>query len=135
MVISSNIIWISLNKNIEINKYLKELETSQFYKTHLFNSIEESINKIKKIRFEETIIIINGNLYIQFVETFQKNLKNIYIIPKMIIFTENKEDFLKKNIKHRNLFNNAFYNSGGIKTNVKEINKYILNSMYKKKNI
>ena len=135
MVISSNIIWISSDKNNEINKYLKQLENLPFYKINIFNSIEESINKIKTIRFEETFIIINGNLFIQFIETFQKNLKNFYIIPKIIIFTDNKEEFINKNIKHRKLINNLFYNSGGIKTNIKEINKYIINSMYKKKEL
>jgi hypothetical protein len=53
----SNIIWISSNENNEmINNYLKELKTSNFYKINLFYSIEESINKIKNIKFEETII-------------------------------------------------------------------------------
>ena len=134
MVISTNIIWISSNKNNEINKFLKDLENLPFYKINIFNSIEESINKIKIIRFEETFIIINGNLYIQFIETFQNNLKNIYILPKIIIFTENKEEFINKNIKYKKLINNSFYNSG-IKTNIKEINNFILNSMHKKKEL
>ena len=69
MVILSNIIWISSNENNEIiNKYLKELENTTFYKTNLYNSIEKSINEIKKIRFEETIIVINDNLYIEFIK-------------------------------------------------------------------
>jgi len=94
MTISSNIIWISSNENNEIiNKFLKELETSKFYKVHLFNSIEESIKLINKIRFEETIIIVDGNLYIKFVEIFHNNLNNIYIIPKIIIF-----QIIKKNL-------------------------------------
>jgi hypothetical protein len=75
----SNIIWISSNENNEIiNNYLKELENSNFYKINLFYSIEESICKIKNIKFEETIIIVNGDLYIQFIEIFQKNI-NIFI--------------------------------------------------------
>ena len=83
----TNIIWISSNENNEIiNNYLKELENSKFYKIKLFYSIKESINKIKNIKFEETIIIVNGNIYIKFIETFQKNINNIYIIPKIIIF-------------------------------------------------
>ena len=134
MTISSNIIWISSNENNEIiNKFLKELETSKFYKVHLFNSIEESIKLINKIRFEETIIIVDGNLYIKFVEIFHNNLNNIYIIPKIIIFTNNKEEFINKNLEYKKLINNAFYNSGGIKTDINEINKFILNPICKKK--
>ena len=130
----TNIIWISSNENNEIIKnYLKELENSKFYKINLFYSIEESINKIKKIKFEETIIVINGNLYIKFIELFQKNIKDIYIIPKIIIFTDNKEKFLNENIEYKKIINNPFYNSGGIKTNINEINQFILNPRCKKK--
>ena len=78
MTIITNIIWIASNDNNKIIfNYLKELESLKFYKTNLFYSIEESINEIKKIRFEETIIIVNGNLYIKFIEIFQKNINDI----------------------------------------------------------
>ena len=130
----TNIIWISSNENNEIiDNYLKELEKSKFYKINLFYSIEESIYKIKKIRFEETIIIVNGDLYIKFIEMFQKNLNSIYIIPKIIIFTNNKEEFINKNIEYKKIINNPFYNSGGIKTNINDINKFIINQICKKK--
>ena len=130
----SNIIWISSNENNEIiNNYLKELKTSNFYKINLFYSIEESINKIKDIKFEETIILISGNLYIQFIEIFQKNINNIYIIPKIIVFTNNKDEFINKNIEYKKIINNPFYNSGGIKTYINEINQFILNPICKKK--
>ena len=132
----SNIIWISSNENNEIiNNYLKELEDSKFYKINLFYSIEESINKIKKIKFEETIIIINGNLYIKFIEIFQKEINNIYIIPKIIILTENKEEFINENIEYKKLIDHPFYNSGGIQTDINEINNFILKPKCKEKEI
>ena len=134
MVISTNIIWISSNKNNEIiNNYLKELQTSNFYNINLLFTIEDSINKIKSFRFEETIIIVDGNIYIKFIEILHKNLNNIYIIPKIIIFTNNKEEFMNKNIEYKKLINNPFYNLGGIKTNIEEINQFILNPICKKK--
>ena len=134
MAILSNIIFISSEENKDkINKYIKELESSKLYNINLFYLVEESINKIKDIRFEETIIIISGNFYIKFIELFQKNIKDIYIIPKIIIFTENKEEFINKNIDYKKIINHPFYNSGGIKTNFDEINKFILNPICKKK--
>ena len=134
MAIITNIIWIASNENNKvIFNNLKELESSKFYKTNLFYSIEESINEIKKIRFEETIIIVNGNLYIKFIEIFQKNINDIYIIPKIVIFTNNKEEFINKNKEFNNIINNPFYNSGGIKTNIDEINDFIINPICKQK--
>ena len=134
MAFLTNIIWISSNENnVKINKYLKELEASPFYKIYLLFSIEKAINILKNIRFEETIIIINGNLYIQFIEQFQKNLNYFYTIPKIIIFTNNKEEFMNKNIEYTKIINHPFYNSGGIKTNLGEINEFILNPICKKK--
>jgi len=134
MAIITNIIWITSNDNNKIiYNYLKELESSKFCKNNLFYSIEESINEIKKIRFEETIIIVNGNLYIKFIEIFQKNINDIYIIPKIVIFTNNKEEFINKNKEYNKIINNPFYNSGGIKTNIDEINDFIIKPICKNK--
>ena len=133
MPTSSNIIWISEKSKNEMSDYLKKLESSTLYNINQFHSIEDSINKIKEIRFEETIIIINENLYIQFIEQFQKNLKYIYIIPKIVIFCIKKEEFINKNKEYEKIINHPFYNSGGIKTNLEEINKFILNPICKKK--
>ena len=113
--------------------YLKKLESSTLFNINQFHSIEDSINKIKKIRFEETIIIINETLYIQFIEEFQKNLKYIYIIPKIVIFCNKKEEFIKRNKDYEKIINHPFYNSGGIKTNLEEIKKFVLSPICKKK--
>lgn len=113
MVILTNIIWISSNENNnKIKNYLKELGDSKLYKINLLFSIEEAIN-----------------LYISFIEQFQKNI----IIPKIIIFTDNKEEFMNKNIEYKKIINHPFYNSGGVKTNLNEIEEFILNPICKKK--
>ena len=131
---SINIIWISLNKNnTTINTYLKELENSKYYKISLFDSLEESINKIKNIKFEETIIVVDGSIFIKFIEKFQQNISKIYIIPKIIIFTEDKDDFMSKNKEYEKIINHPFYNSGGIKTSINELNQFILNPICENK--
>ena len=69
MVIFSNIIWIDSNvDNYENSGYLKELKAYSFFKIKCFKNVNEAINKIKKIEFEETNIILNGKLYIKFIE-------------------------------------------------------------------
>ena len=132
MAVSSNIIWIS-KKDDKIIDFLKTFESSRFYKCYYFHSNEEAISKIKTFRFEETFIIVNGNLYIQFIEQFQNNLKDLYIVPKIIIFTDNKEDFINRNNEYKKIINHPFYNSGGIKSNFDEINNFISNPICERK--
>ena len=36
------------------------------------------MNEIKKIFFEESIIIVNGKISIEFIKNFKENLKNIH---------------------------------------------------------
>ena len=64
-MILSNIIWISQNvENEENAAYLKQLESLGNFKVKSFKNIKESIIQIKSIHFEETFIIISGELYI-----------------------------------------------------------------------
>ena len=133
MVKISHIIWIDPNvDNEENNGYLKELQNYKYFKISCFKNIDEAINKIKKIEFEETNIILSGKLYIQFIEKFKENLKDIYIIPKIIIFTGNKDKFIEYNKDHSSLLNHPFYNLGGIKTSFEEIKQFLLKPISKK---
>ena len=56
---------------------------------------------------------------------FLKNIKFINVIPKIIIFTSNKELFTENNINHKNIINHSFYNFGGIKATFDEIKQFI----------
>jgi hypothetical protein len=133
MVVISNIIWIDPNVDNEENRgFLKDLQSYNYFNIEYFKNIDEAINIIKKIEFEETYIILNGRLYIKFIEKFKENLKDVYIIPKIIIFTENKEKFIEYNKEYSNILNHPFYNLGGIKTSFDEIKKFILNPINKK---
>ena len=134
MVVISNIIWIDQNvDNEENNGYLKELQNYNYFKIKCFKNIDEAINEIKKIEFEETYIILSGKLYITFIEKFKENLKDMYIIPKIIIFTGNKEKFIEYNKEYSSILNHPFYNLGGIKTSFNEIKQFILNPIINKK--
>ena len=134
MAVISYIIWVDTYIEKEkINKYLKEFESLGYYKNKFFRNIEAAIEQIKNIEFEETIIIINEKIYINFIEYFQKNIKEISIIPQITIFSDNKDEFIQKNKEYKNIIDHPFYNSGGIKTNFEEIKKMIINNGDKKK--
>ena len=134
MEIILNIIWIEPNINSEENiNYSKEIESLPCSKVKICKTIEEAIIYLKSISFEETKIIVNGELYIKFIRKLYENIKEIYAIPKIIIFTKNKEKFLKDNKNYENIVNHTFYNLGGIKTNFEEILQFLKESIIRKK--
>ena len=88
----------------------------------VFDSIKSSIDHLKElILFEKVIIIISGSLFVDFVKELHQNLKDIYIIPDIIVLTQEKKDFcLPKEIPNRN-----FYINGGIKKSFEDVKNYI----------
>ena len=130
MVVSPNIIWIDGNEESLENKiYINQLISLGYYKIETFSDINKAIKKIKTIEFEETIIIVSGSLYNQFIEEFKLNLNGIYVIPKIIIFLGNKEKYLEncQYMGNFNYINHPFYNSGGVHNNFEEIKNFIMN--------
>ena len=134
-----NVIWIDENYDNEENTvYLNELREYHNLKIKCFKEIDEGMKYIKSIEFEETNIIITGKLYTNFIQKFKEELKDIYIIPKIIIFTKNRNDFLKNNYEYKNYINNSFFNSGGIKILFKDIKDFIfkpLGEIYREKEV
>ena len=120
----TNVIWIDPNiDNEENTNYLNNLETIENIKITCFKDIDNALIFIKKIKFSETIIILSGKFYTEFIQKFEENLNYIFVVPKMIIFTSNKEKFLEYN-KNYNDRDNSFYNLG-IKTSFEEIKNFL----------
>ena len=59
------------------------MESLGFSNIKCFDSTEESINYIKTIKFESTIIVISGELYLLFISKFKENIKDLFLIPKI----------------------------------------------------
>jgi hypothetical protein len=60
---------------------------------------------------------------------FKKNINNLYIIPKIAIFTGNKAKFLNYNKAHKenmNIINDPFYNFGKINQKYENIKEFLL---------
>ena len=134
MVVLPNIIWIDPNIDGDENSaYISELQSLGYFKIKRFKDIYEALDQIKNIEFEETIIIVSGSLYIPFIQEFKKNLNDIYVIPKIIIFAANKEKFIQNNIEYQNIINDPFYNIGGVHNTFGEIKNFIINPVGKNK--
>ena len=89
-----NIFWLDPNVDNEENtEYKRRLENLGYEKIKCFKTIEEGINSLKSIKFEETFIIVSGGFYFNFIEVFKEDLKDIYVIPKIVVFTQKKKHY------------------------------------------
>ena len=121
-------IWIDPNINNQENtKYSKELKKISNCNLQCFTNVMDALNYIKDLKFEETKIIVNGELYIEFIKLFINNIKDIKVIPKIVIFTNNKALFIENNSQYKDIINHSFYNFGGIKTTFGEIKQFLTN--------
>ena len=113
---SFNLIWIDANINKGENKYYVDVFRKIYsLSPKLFEKVDEAINYLKKIKFEETKIIISGSLYSDFLEKFKENISHMFCAPKIIIFTGSKEKFAEYNPEYFD-DENQFYHYGGVVT-------------------
>ena len=121
----SNVIWIDENiDNEENTQHVKELKSFPSLKVREFKEIDETINYMKSIGFEETKVIINDTLYSSFIIKFKENIKDMIAAPKIIVFAKDKENFIK-NDKEFQKNTNAFYKYGGTATTFDEIKIFL----------
>jgi len=87
-----------INNNNNKNNNKTNNNNSKF---EIVTNVKEAMEKIKQIKFIATIIILSGDLCINFIVEFCNNMKDIYIIPNIIIFTNDVEKYdqiIKKKI-------------------------------------
>ena len=131
---ASNVIWIDTNiDNQENSAYVKSLESINSLNLKTFKNIDEAINYMENISYEETKVIISGRLYPEFVEKFKENILKMRIIPIVIVFTGKKSKFLEDEKDYENIDNN-FYNYGGIVTSFNELKQLLMNGFIHKMN-
>jgi len=109
--------------------YLKLRELKKKYKNRLilkrYGEIDYAINYLKNVKFIETNIIINAEIYAGFLKAFRENIRYIDVIPKIIIFAKNKDGYLCANIERKKYNKNTFFNLGGIKSSIEEIKNFL----------
>ena len=118
-----NIIWIAPNIKSE-EKYIEELKSNNFGKIQIFKKIEDAIKILLKIEFIETKIVIIDSLYSEFVKRFKEVINEIKVIPKIIVFTKQKKQFIEDNEEYYNI-DNKFYTNGGIATTFESIKEFL----------
>ena len=120
-------IWIDANiDNKENVAYRKELSSIGSIRLRLAKNVDKAIKYLKNIDFHETKIIVSGRLYPEFIKSFKENIIDIYVAPKIVVFTRNKQKFLEYNKDYLDE-DNIFYSSGGVATSFEEIKKLLLN--------
>ena len=132
------IIWIDKNINsLENQKYLLQLgysnanmnfvpskmnyihqnEQNLSYDIQVFDNITDSINYIITLRFKDTFIIISEGLFNEFINILYQRLKDIYIIPYIIVFSSRKINF--------SLPNERYFKFVGVETKFEQVKKRI----------
>ena len=125
------IIWIDKNVNNNENiSYQKTIEKEDEIKLKCFEEINQGIECIKEIKFQKTIIIISGSFYKEFFNLFERCVDDINIIPKIIIFTGNLNNFNSYNFDKTH-FNHPFYNIGGVVDDIDTLMEFIKKSINK----
>ena len=121
-----NVIWIDENIDSKENlQYQEELQYLKISNIKFFKNINDAIKYIRNLHFEEIKIILSGRLYSKFVLVFKEILTQIFVYPKIIVFTGNKEKFIEYNKAYLNKDNNIF-DFCGIFTSFKEIKNFLI---------
>ena len=128
----SNLIWIDTNIDNKENSEYKQILTSiNSIRLKTFKNIELAIKFMKEIEYQETKIIISGRLYAEFITKFKENITSMRIVPKIIVFTGDKNKFLEFNKDYEKDYN-SFYSHFGIATSFKEIKQFLQNNYLNK---
>ena len=121
-----------LDDNEEFNKQLEEWKNSiksmnKFECVH-FHSIEEAVDKLKKIDFEDTSIIIGEDLVSDFFQSMNENYKNFKVVLKILILGKDKTEILKKKTF-------PFFNENYIYSTFEEIKNKLDSEFQSKRNV
>ena len=103
------------NNNILGNNILQAIKQ--------YKNIKNAIDYLKKLRFNKTIIFVNGNCFESFLKELHNNLKDIYVIPIIIQVLTTGEKVYK--IPKENKEYEKFYTYGGTETSYDKIIKFI----------
>ena len=112
---------VCIDKDKQYKKYESDIKNHDYIKLKYFEEINDGIKYIKGIRFQKTIIIISQDLFPEFYESFKKNEKELYVLPKIIIFNEINESYDPQKYNTTLPINDKFYNIGGIINNKDEL--------------
>ena len=76
----------------------------------------------------------SGSIYSEFINEFKKNINEIRIAPRIIIFTSNKSNYINKSSSILPI-NHTFYNAGGVVDYFGPVKEFILSKKSYQNNI
>ena len=127
------IIWIDGNiDNNEFTNYKNELRKIGPFRVRSCKTVDDAIIKLQYLIDEKTYIIVNPNLYFEFVNVFKRNINDIDVIPKIILFMSKKDKIIKNNSRIKEQMNHPFYALGGNTNDFEEIKNFLLIQKKKK---
>ena len=86
------LLWVDANVNNNENLYYQNmLKRINSIKLFTFTDINTFINKLIKIEFEKTMILVSGSLSSDLFNEIENNLDKILVFPKIMIFQVNLE--------------------------------------------
>ena len=125
---------ILIDSNLDDQKYtkfIKELNSIGSLRVRLCKNVNKAITLLTYIEFEEIKVIISDKLYDEFMNKFKQNIINLCVAPKIVIFTDKKEKFIKR-MKYYQNNNIILYNFFGIVDSFDEIKKFVKNEFKSK---
>ena len=130
------LIWLDTNVENEENQSYINSNKAKIKEFDLLTckKIEDVVEKLKQIKFVKTYMIISGRLYGEFIKVYKNNLNQFNVAPKITIFTGSIEGFKKWNENIKEIYENSFFNSGGIQIFFNDVLNYILSDNNKGKN-
>ena len=94
-----HLIWIDPEvDNDEITQYTNELKEVRLLRVSLFKIVDEAISFLKGIKFRDAKVIVNGGLYSEFVKHLKVNLEDMFVAPKIIVYTSDPYKFVETKI-------------------------------------
>ena len=111
--------YIGNYKVIWIDPFIENKNNADFFKLilqslniDLFTNIMDAINFLKITKFYIVRIILNEEIYSDFLQCYQANILDMCIFPQTTILTNNEENAIQKN-KANQIDGNMYYYFGG----------------------
>lgn len=129
------IIWIDYSIDNEKNRaYKTELQNLGTFKG--FNSIQNGINEILKIKFKRLILILSKRMFNDFIILFDKEKNKIFCCLNILVFTVKSKKSLVEEIRNNNkeISSGYLFNKTNIFDNINDIINFIKTEKEGKKN-
>ena len=119
------LIWIDQNiDNDENTNYQQQLKQNNIsYKA--YHSIQDALDEIKQIKFRRVILLLNINMFKDFIQLFEIERNNICCSLNILVFTYNKKFVKDICSNNKEILSGYLFNQNNIFTEIEEIISYI----------